>query len=231
MQCCFLPSLPCVRKYEKPVGCDRLAGLPTCSCTWLKLSWCCLSSQYLCLLTAVFLNMFILLLMAILCVGHMEEGKESQRLFLSFLRKRPLCSSACFAGLRSKSLNASFFFFFSLLTTLQSLSLSFCPHTQWAICRKLNSFHRKKIKPIIWWTLLSTKKDNLVIVCPLPSLLLTQLYPLKFFTAEENEKNYLSQKHPFFIFVFFFFFILNPTWSCNSTPGEAAGRERRAAER
>lgn len=97
----------------------------------------------MCLPTLVLLTVLILLLMADFWLSwHREEGKESQRLFLSFLRNRPLRSSACFAGLPSKGLNAPLFFF--LLTSLQSPSFSFCAHTQWAICRKLNSFNRKK---------------------------------------------------------------------------------------
>lgn len=35
-QCCFLPSLLRKRKHQKPLDGDRLAGLPTCFCTWLK---------------------------------------------------------------------------------------------------------------------------------------------------------------------------------------------------
>lgn len=46
-----------------------------------------------------------------LFLGHKEEGKEPQGSFLSFLRNRPLHSSACFAGLPSKGLKCTSFLF------------------------------------------------------------------------------------------------------------------------
>lgn len=141
-QHCFLPSLPCKRKHQKPLDGERLTGLPTCFCTWLKKLWCSLSSGYLCLHTLVCLDVFILAahrkFLYFLDTGKRERSPRGY----SFLRNRPFQSSACSAGLPSKGFKMNLFF---LLTSLQSTSLSFL--SPYAVNYLLNSFNRKKLRP------------------------------------------------------------------------------------
>lgn len=167
-QFCFLPALSHRRKYQKLVDGDRLAGLPTCFSTCLKLSWCCLPS--VCLRLLLSFNMFILLLMANFHLVWAQGRGEGIPEVVPFLpQKEATPFKGCFAALPSKVLNAPLFFCCS--PACKVLPSLFCPHTPGVTCKKLTApteGENEKIKAVIWWALASSKKDNLYIACPLP---------------------------------------------------------------
>lgn len=147
-QLCPLPALSCRRKYQKLVDGDRLAGLPTWFCTWLKLSWCCLPSMCLCLLLPSMY--FFLPLMANFHLPWAQGRGEGIPEVIPFLPQKQATSfKGCFAALPSKVLNAPLFF--SCSPACKVLPSLFCPHTQGVTCKKLNSSSRKKKKSKLWF--------------------------------------------------------------------------------
>lgn len=237
-QFCFLPALSHRRKNQKLVDGVRFAGLPTCFCMWPKLSWRCLSPMCLCLLLP--LIYLFLLLMANFHLPWAQERGEGIPDIIPFLPQKEATSfKGCFAALPSKVFNAPLFFSSPACKVLPSL---FCPHTLGATCKKLNSSNRKKkIKAVIWWTLASSKKDNLFIVCPLPLTPAHSVIPAQVCCSWAEWGKLPHLKTPFFSLFWFGFggcfcrfcfvcFILKPASSCKNTTGEAARREKRTAE-
>lgn len=101
---------------------------------------------------------------------------------------------------------------------------------------------KKKFKAVIWWTLASSKKDNLFIVRPLPLTPAHSVIPAQVCCSWTERGKLPHLKTPSFSLFWFGFgggfcvfcfvcFILKPASSCNNTTGEAARREKRTAER
>lgn len=171
-------------------------------CAWLNLSWCCLPS----VLPYHYLYQYIYFFTQGKFLSSLgtEERARNPRSLLSSSEIDHCTQVPAFLVCQVKGFNAPLFFF--LLTSLQSWSLFLSPYISSYLqkAEQLQQKKKKKHKAVIWWALLSIKKDNLFIVCPLPLTSAHSVVPAQV-CCSWTEWGKLSQlKRPFF------FFFVNP---------------------
>lgn len=179
-------------------------------CAWLNLSWCCLPS----VLPYPYLYQYIY---------FSTHGKFLSSLGAVKRARNPrsfLSSSEIYHCIQVV------YFSFFLLTSLQSFSLFLSPYISSSL-QKAEQLQQKKKKStkhkaVIWWVLLSIKKDNLFIVCPLPLTSAHSVVPAQVCCSWTEWGRWSPFKKSLF------FLIPNPKNNCNRMTGKTGRREGRA---